>query len=109
LQKVKPLIKLLHGEMEKFRDLPFVGDVRCLGMVAAIELVRDKQTKEPFAIKERVGQRIFERGLKEHLLLRPLGNITYLFLPLCVTELQLCDILKKTYKVLNDFGRTIRQ
>jgi adenosylmethionine-8-amino-7-oxononanoate aminotransferase len=101
LQKIKPLIRLLHSEMEKFRDLPFVGDVRCLGMVAAIELVKDKQTKKPFDIKERIGQRIFERGLKEHLLLRPLGNVTYLFLPLCVTEPQLHDILRRTKRLIS--------
>jgi adenosylmethionine-8-amino-7-oxononanoate aminotransferase len=109
LQRIKPLIKLLHNEMEKFRELSFVGDVRCIGLVAAIELVKNKKTKELFDIKERIGQRIFERGLIEHLLLRPLGNITYLFLPLCVTEPQLRDILKRTHKVLSDFGRTIRR
>ncbi len=94
--------------MEKFRELPFVGDVRCLGMVGAIELVKDKKTKEPFDIKERIGQKIFERGLKEHLLLRPLGNITYLFLPLCVTKPQLRDILRRTKRLisgLNDLYR----
>ncbi len=101
LQKIKPLIKLLHFEMEKLRDLEFVGDVRCIGMVGAIELVKDKKTKEPFAIKERIGQRIFERGLKEHLLLRPLGNITYLFLPLCVTEPQLRDIGQRTKRLIS--------
>ncbi len=109
LQKIKLLIKLLHSEMEKFRDLPFVGDVRCIGMVGAIELVKDKKTRKPFNIKKRIGQRIFERGLREHLLLRPLGNITYLFLPLCVTEPQLCDILKRTHKVISSLDRIIRR
>jgi len=109
LQKVKPLTELLRNEMEKFNDLPFVGDVRYLGMVTAIELVKDKKTKEPFDIKERIGQKIFEKGLKEHLLLRPLGNVTYLFLPLCVTAPQLHDVLKRTYKVLSDFCSTIRR
>jgi len=101
LQRIKPLIKLLHSEMEKFRDLPFVGDVRCIGMVGAIELVKDKKTKRLFDVEERVGQKIFERGLKEHLLLRPLGNVTYLFLPLCVTKPQLRDILRRTKRLIN--------
>ena len=107
LQKIKPLIKLLHSEMEKFRELPFVGDVRCIGMVGVIELVKDKKTKKPFDIKERIGQRIFERGLKEHLLLRPLGNVTYLFLPLCVTEPQLRDILRRTKRLISGLEITI--
>jgi adenosylmethionine-8-amino-7-oxononanoate aminotransferase len=109
LQKIKPLAKLLHSEMEKFRDLPFVGDVRCIGMVGAVELVEDKKTKKPFDIKARIGQRIFEQGLKEHLLLRPLGNVIYLFLPLCVNEAQLRDILKRMYKVIDGLNVVIRR
>jgi adenosylmethionine-8-amino-7-oxononanoate transaminase len=100
LQRIKPLIRLFRREMEKFQELPFVGNVRCIGLVGAVELVRDKKTKKPFDVKERIGQRIFEKSLKEHLILRPLGNVIYLFLPLCVTERQLQDIFKKLFRVI---------
>ncbi len=78
--------------MEKFRTLDFVGDVRCLGMVGAIELVRDKKTKEPFEAKDRVGLSVYKEGLKENLLLRPLGNVIYLCPPLCTTKAQLKEL-----------------
>ncbi|MDD5327052.1 MAG: adenosylmethionine--8-amino-7-oxononanoate transaminase [Phycisphaerae bacterium] len=100
LQKVKKLVPIFHKGMEKFKQLPFVGDVRCIGMVGALELVKDKKTKKPFDIKERIGQQIFQKGLEEHLILRPLGNVIYLFLPLGITKSQLNDILKRTFKVV---------
>jgi adenosylmethionine-8-amino-7-oxononanoate aminotransferase len=104
LQRIKPLIRLFRREMEKFRELPFVGDVRCIGLVGAVELVRDKKTKKPFDVKERIGQRIFEKSLKEHLILRSLGNVIYLFLPLCVTERQFQDIFKKIFGVIRSMS-----
>jgi adenosylmethionine-8-amino-7-oxononanoate aminotransferase len=104
LQRIKPLIRLFRREMEKFRELPFVGDVRCIGLVGAVELVRDKKTKKPFDVKERIGQRIFKKSLKEHLILRSLGNVIYLFLPLCVTERQLQDIFKKIFGVIRSMS-----
>lgn len=100
LKKIRPLIKQLHAGMERFRPLPFVGDVRCIGMVAAVELVRDKKTRRPFDVKQRIGQKIYQAGLKEGLILRPLGDIIYLFLPLCVTKTQLETILRKMLKVV---------
>jgi len=100
LEKVKTLIPVFHTGMEKFKPLRFVGDVRYIGMVGVIELVRDKKTKQLFGVKERIGQRIFQKGLKEHLILRPLGNVIYLFPPLSITKTQLTDILRKTFKII---------
>jgi len=104
LEKIKTLIPVFHTGMERFRSLNFVGDVRYIGMVGAIELVRDKKTKWLFDVKERIGQRIFQKGLKEHLILRPLGNVIYLFPPLSITKNQLNDILKRTFKIIANFS-----
>ncbi len=77
-----------------------MGDVRYIGMVAAFELVRDRQTKKPFSFEDRIGLSVYKKGLKNGLILRPLGNVIYLFLPLCVTEEELMDITDRTHSVL---------
>lgn len=100
MARVKRISGLLHKGMEKFRNLGIVGDVRCIGMIAALELVKDKNTKKRFAFKERIGQEVYRRGLENNLVLRPLGDIIYLFLPLCIKESELEDILSRVYGVI---------
>lgn len=65
---------------------PNVGEVRQTGMIAAVELVRDRKTKEPFDWKERRGLRVYQHGLKNEMLLRPLGNVVYFMPPYVITE-----------------------
>ncbi|MCF7975406.1 MAG: adenosylmethionine--8-amino-7-oxononanoate transaminase [Phycisphaerae bacterium] len=91
--------------MQGFGDLEHVGHVRTIGLVAAMELVRDKATKTPFDSKQRIGLEIFKQGLKQGLILRPMGDVVYLYLPLCVTDEQVTIILDKTYGILSRLGR----
>ncbi|MFH0948770.1 MAG: aminotransferase class III-fold pyridoxal phosphate-dependent enzyme [Elusimicrobiota bacterium] len=100
LDKIKNLIPIFHNGMEKFRSLPLVGDVRYIGMVGAIELVKDKKTKLPFTFEERIGLKVYTEGLKKGVILRPLGNIIYLYLPLCIKKNEMSIILEKTFNVM---------
>ena len=100
LARVRGLLPAFHAGMERFRSLPLVGDVRYLGLIGAVELVKDRATKEPFGLRERIGLAIYREGLKRGLVLRPLGHIIYLFLPLCVKERELDTILAATYDVV---------
>ncbi len=104
LQKAEKLIPFFHQALEKFRDLPLVGDLRYIGFIGAVELVKDKKTKESFGLKRRMGLEVYKRGLKENLVLRPLGDIIYLFLPLCASKAEIEDILKKTYLVIKSLS-----
>ena len=54
-------------------------------MIAAIELVKDKTTREPFAASERRGLRVYRHGLERGVILRPLGNVVYFMPPYCIT------------------------
>jgi adenosylmethionine-8-amino-7-oxononanoate aminotransferase len=104
LQKVTRLAPFFHRGLEEFRDLALVGDLRYIGFIGAIELVKDKKTKESFSLKRRLGLEVYKRGLKENLVLRPLGDIIYLFLPLCTSKAEIKDILKRTYSVIKSLS-----
>ena len=71
---------------EKFLPLENVGEVRTIGLINAIELVKDKKTKEPFDSKLRTGYQIYKKALKRGVLLRPLGNVIYFNPPLIITR-----------------------
>lgn len=78
-----------------FSDHPHVGDVRQCGMILAIEMVKDKQTREPFTWQERRGLHVYRYGLENGVLLRPLGNVVYFMPPYVITEeeiQQLADV-----------------
>ena len=95
-------ISHLRQRLERFQELPWVGDLRSLGMIAALELVRDKATKAPFAPAERVGWPIYLAGLEEGLILRPMGNVVYLWLPLSTTIEEITEITERMWRVLSN-------
>ena len=55
-------------------------------MIAAVELVKDKKTKEEFPFEQRIGYQIYLEGLKRGVLMRPLGNVIYFMPPLVINE-----------------------
>ena len=66
-------------------DHPNVAEVRQTGMILAIELVRDKATREPYPWQERRGLRVYRHALTRGVLLRPLGNVIYFMPPYVIT------------------------
>lgn len=100
LEHVGRVATRLGEGVRAFSDLPAVGDVRHLGMVAALELVRDRDTREPLPGNASVFAAVRREGLRRGLFLRPLGNVVYLFLPQCTTDAELDDILSRFGDVL---------
>ena len=69
-------------------DLPHVGDIRQVGLIAGIELVKNWRTREPFALHERAGIRVCEAMARRGVLTRPVGNVMVLMPPYCTTDRQ---------------------
>ena len=71
---------------EKFLSLKNVGEVRSIGLINAIELVKDIQTKEPLDYRNRTGYQIYKKALEKGVILRPLGDVIYFNPPLIIDE-----------------------
>ncbi len=99
LQKISNIMK--QG-LEKFKEFEIVGDVRSLGMVAAIELVKDVKTKEKLPAELRIPFKIAQKALDFGLLIRPLGNIIYFMPPYIITEEQMQNMLFLTHCVFKE-------
>jgi adenosylmethionine-8-amino-7-oxononanoate aminotransferase len=89
LERNRDLAAYLAKRLAPLRDHPHVADVRQTGMIAAVELVRDKVTRAPFPADERRGLRVYLHGLEHGALLRPLGNVVYFMPPYVVTEAEI--------------------
>ncbi len=66
-------------------DHPHVAEVRQTGMILAIEMVRDKPSREPYPWQERRGLDVYRHALTRGVLLRPLGNVIYFIPPYVIT------------------------
>jgi adenosylmethionine-8-amino-7-oxononanoate aminotransferase len=97
LSHVQEISCELRKGIDMFNDHPLIGDIRTIGTVAAFELVRNKKTKEPLPGNDQTIREIYSRGLKNNVILRPIGNVIYLFLPLINTLEELKDIISKTH------------
>jgi adenosylmethionine-8-amino-7-oxononanoate aminotransferase len=91
------LLAALPARVERLRSilgrctaLPIVGDVRQRGLMAGIELVRDKESKEPFPGEQRMGARVCRLARARGVLVRPLGDVVVVMPPLAI-ELPLLD------------------
>ena len=85
LESLVPKIAYLKERLHKLADLPNVGDIRHDGMIGGIELVLDKDSRQPYPWEERVGVRVCLEARKHGLFLRPLGNIIVIFPPLSIS------------------------
>jgi adenosylmethionine-8-amino-7-oxononanoate aminotransferase len=93
LESLPPKINMLRGKLQVIKELAHVGDVRQCGMIAGIELVRDKAGKEPYDWAQRVGMTVCREARKRGIFLRPLGNVIVIFPPLSITEDELALLL----------------
>lgn len=100
-QKVIEIIqqKICHLEnlLKDFWNLKHVGDIRHKGLMAGIELVKDREKKEPFPINDRIGHKVILEARKKGVILRPLGNVIVIMPPLSITNEELSYLLEAVY------------
>ena len=87
---------------EKFSNHKNVGDIRSIGLINAIELVADKNTKAPLDYKKRTGYQIYKKALEKGVLLRPLGDIIYFNPPLIIQKEDMDYVINAAYESLKE-------
>ena len=98
LRNLKPKIELLEGWLKEIAELPHIGDARNKGLMAGIELVKGKNTKEPYAWEEKMGWKAAYHARDNGVFLRPLGNVIVIMPPLSISM----ENLKQMFKVIKD-------
>jgi adenosylmethionine-8-amino-7-oxononanoate aminotransferase len=94
IEHLAPKIARFQSALGALRDRADVGDVRMCGLIAGIELVKEKATREPFPYEQREGWRRVVMARARGVLLRPLGNTLVVMPPLTITMKEL-DLLTK--------------
>ena len=106
LSRLQPKIKYLSEGLKMFYNLSHVGEVRQKGFMVGIELVRNKQSKEPYPWEERIGIKVCQAVRKHGVILRPLGNVIVLMPPLSISKIELQRILDAAYEAIEQVTET---
>lgn len=94
--KLQPKIKQLGARLRQLHSYAHVGQVRQCGFMVGIELVADRKTKQPYALRQRMGHRVILEARKNGVIIRPLGDVIVLMPPLAIQEKELdrlCDVV----------------
>ena len=100
IESLQQKIEALKKSLKKFETLKHVGDIRHIGMIGAIEMVKNKLTKEPYTFSERMGHKVFLEALKMGAILRPIGNVIYFMPPLIITEKEIEKLTEIAYNAI---------
>jgi 4-aminobutyrate--pyruvate transaminase len=87
--------QVLQQRLRELADHPLVGEVRGAGLIAAIELVKHKQPRTPFDLKDGVGAYCAAACHKAGVILRNLGDSVAFCPPLVISEAQIDELVGK--------------
>ena len=86
---MRPKVERLAEHLARISKHPYVGDVRQRGLMAGIELVRDKKSNDPYPWSEQRGIIACRHALTHGVWLRPLGNVVVILPPLAISLVEL--------------------
>lgn len=106
--------KFFREQLETLYELPIVGDVRGIGLLQGFELVKDKQTKEPFDPALRLSKQIGAAALERGVVLYPgtgsvdgiAGDHVLLAPPLIIGQEVLVEVVKVIRECIEEVCRT---
>ncbi|MGE5337614.1 MAG: aminotransferase [Gemmatimonadota bacterium] len=107
--RVRALAPRFLDGLRALGDSPIVGEVRGVGLIAAVELVKNKQTRESFAPAGGVAGYFAERAHLHGLVLRPLGEAVALCPPLTIEPHEIDEMLARFTRALRDTEIHVRQ
>jgi len=98
LERNRKISKYIWDEVQKFKELPNVKEIRQTGMITAIEMI-------DYPFEERKGLKVYEYGLKNGVLLRPLGNVIYFMPPYIIKKDEIDKMINTAYEGIKSLER----
>jgi 4-aminobutyrate---pyruvate transaminase len=99
---VRAVAPRLQDGLRRFADHPLVGEVRGIGLIAAVELVADKASKTSFDPLGKVGAYFAARAQAHGVIFRNLGDTIACCPPMIINEAEIDEILAAFGKALDE-------
>ena len=104
LDNVKAVAPAFDAALQGFESHPLVGEVRCVGLLGALEIVADKDGKHPFAPEHVIGERIVQAAYERGLITRPIGDAVIVAPPFMITHEQIGELMATLRAVLDEIA-----
>jgi 4-aminobutyrate--pyruvate transaminase len=105
--RARRLGRRMIGGLQRLAGHPLVGDVTGVGLIAGIELVRDKPTRAGYAPDGRAGKMVERIGHDHGLLLRVIGDRIAFAPPLVISEEEIDEMLARLGRTLDASHRQL--
>ena len=110
LAHVRRVGAYMQAGIRSHGDHPLIGDARGVGLIGAVEIVRDKTTRGSFDPKASVAAFLVRRAQHHGIILRNMpGDIVAFCPPLIITERELDEMFAGFRKALDDTSRSVRE
>jgi putrescine aminotransferase len=97
----------LQQRWRELADHPLVGEVRGLGFLCALELVKDKRTREPFDPVGQVGTICRDISVEQGLVMRAVRDGMIVAPPLVMTRAQIDELVAVARRTLDLTAKAI--
>ena len=97
LKNLRPKTAILQERLNEISGLAHVGNVRNKGLMAGIEMVKNKETREPYPWEDKMGWKVAQYARNNGVFIRPLGNVIVIMPPLSISLedlTRLLDVIK---------------
>ena len=101
MERVPLLEPIFQGRLKKLEEKDLVGESRGVGLMGAVELVKDKETSAPFDPIGSAGPLLTDIGHGEGLILRAIGDVLAVCPPLIITEDEIHELFDRFERVLD--------
>jgi putrescine aminotransferase len=91
----------LQQRLAELLDHPLVGQIRGIGLMAAIELVQDKESHTNYPKEVGIGGICRDYALANGLVMRAVGDSMIMCPPLIISKLEIDELIEKTKKSLD--------
>lgn len=99
---VRSIMGDFQSGLRRFEDHPLVGNARGVGLIGALELVCNKETKEIFDPSWGVAAYVGERAMKHGLITRALGDTVNFCPPMIITKAEIADMYARARLALDE-------
>lgn len=108
LQRLPEKVALLSEYLDRFAQSPHVGDVRQCGLMAGVELVKDRSSKQGYPYALQVGAQVCARARDYGVILRPLADTVVIMPPLAIQMCHLEHLLQTVGRCIEEVVPNVR-